>query len=370
MLKVPETLGESCLEEMNSYNTRQIRNLSVVMSVIALAYIGQNVFFPRSDLTIPSVRGYIFLFSALLFLSLLFLSLSTFVVGHSSESGKRTFIYAFLCSVEILLMLLNFLDLQVGNELTAYIVVLMYLSAVLWITPRTYVILSGFGFFLLVLSFLIINESRSIEFFQVLQGVVFYTLCLVLYLGLHSVRNENFLNRITLEEQYKMLETESTTDPLTGLYNRRYLKEELLKELARSERTGRPFCTVLIDVDHFKDVNDSHGHITGDEVLRELSSLLRNSVRLSDKVFRFGGEEFVLILPETRGEEALVLGERIREKVSAFSFSIIKKKLTISMGLSESHKDLSPDILLQRADKRLYQAKQSGRNRVVWKEQS
>jgi len=367
LLKIPLELENHCLEEMNSYNLRQLKNMSIILFLISLVYIFQSEFAPRQGMSFEINHWYIIVFSILILLSILFLSLFKSILRKGSEETKKTLITLFVGSVSILLMILNFLDLHFGNEFSAYIVVLMYLSAVLWLSPKSYIMLSGFSFFLLNISFLIINDTMTIEPYQVLQGVIYFILFLFLFASINFVRTENFLNRVTLEEQYKMLETENTTDPLTGLYNRRSLKDELHKELSRSERSGSTFCAVMIDVDHFKKINDSYGHGTGDDVLRELAIVLRNSVRLSDKVFRYGGEEFVLILPETKGEDALILAERIREKVSTFSFSVIRNKISISLGISQSHEGISEEVLLQRADKRLYVAKQSGRNMVVWK---
>ncbi|MEK6669096.1 MAG: GGDEF domain-containing protein [Pseudomonadota bacterium] len=169
-----------------------------------------------------------------------------------------------------------------------------------------------------------------------------------------------------LDRMHARLMRLSQTDGLTGLANRRRFMEILQAEVARRHRTGRPLCVVLIDIDHFKRVNDAHGHLAGDAVLRELAALLIASVRApSDLPARLGGEEFALILPDTPEDEALRVCERLRERVAAQTFQGdgTPLRIGISLGLGEVHDD---DVarILNDADRALYCAKAEGRNRV------
>ena len=169
-----------------------------------------------------------------------------------------------------------------------------------------------------------------------------------------------------LDRMHARLMRLSQTDGLTGLANRRRFMEILQAEVARRHRTGRPLCVVLIDIDHFKRVNDAHGHLAGDAVLRELAALLIASVRApSDLPARLGGEEFALILPDTPEDEALRVCERLRERVAAQTFQGdgTPLRIGISLGLGEVHDD---DVarILNDADRALYRAKAEGRNRV------
>jgi len=150
------------------------------------------------------------------------------------------------------------------------------------------------------------------------------------------------------------------------LANRRRFMEVLQAEVARRHRTGRPLCVVLIDIDHFKRVNDAHGHLAGDAVLRDLAALLMASVRApSDLPVRLGGEEFALILPDTPEDEALSVCERLRERVAAQTFQGdgTPLRISISLGLGEVQDD---DVgrILGDVDRALYCAKAAGRNRV------
>lgn len=159
----------------------------------------------------------------------------------------------------------------------------------------------------------------------------------------------------------------SYADGLTGLANRRRFMEVLEAELVRQARSGHELCLLLIDADHFKDINDHHGHHAGDAVLRELATILMASVRApADLSARLGGEEFAVILPDTRLDEARRVAERLREQVATHVFEDRQTRLrvTISVGLVAA-RGLNLGTLLQRADEALYRAKQTGRNRVV-----
>jgi diguanylate cyclase (GGDEF)-like protein len=160
----------------------------------------------------------------------------------------------------------------------------------------------------------------------------------------------------------------SLTDSLTGLYNRRFLHQRLEEEMARSRRHGSPLACVMLDIDHFKAINDTHGHATGDSVLRDVAVILRDHIRRSDIAVRFGGEEFVLVLFSNAMEGARHVAERIRADVEAHNFSGQETPLrvTISVGISSFPDDnvVSADDLMRRADAALYQAKEAGRNMV------
>ncbi|GAB4301008.1 MAG: diguanylate cyclase [Desulfuromonadia bacterium] len=159
------------------------------------------------------------------------------------------------------------------------------------------------------------------------------------------------------------------TDPLTMLFNRRYMMTTLEKEFQRSFRKGSPLSIVIADIDHFKRVNDTYGHQQGDVVLQRTASLAKEGLRVYDVAARYGGEEFVIILPETRHEEACAVAERLRQRVEATTFSppLDTVRLTISMGVaSYPWIDIDTvDTLIRCADSALYRAKESGRNRVV-----
>jgi diguanylate cyclase (GGDEF)-like protein len=161
-------------------------------------------------------------------------------------------------------------------------------------------------------------------------------------------------------------EYDAATDPLTGLHNRRSAYEALEQMVARSRRSGAPLGVLILDLDLFKQVNDRYGHETGDMALAEVAHLLARSCRLGDVVARVGGEEFLILLPDTHDRGTLVVAEKIRSLVAAMVVPADKVRMTVSIGAATLERDdLSTGILLQRADTALYQAKEAGRNRVV-----
>ncbi len=169
-------------------------------------------------------------------------------------------------------------------------------------------------------------------------------------------------------QRFSSIKNIALYDTLTGLYNRRYFEDRLGVETQKSFYSGTPLSLVMVDIDHFKKVNDTFGHTGGDQVLCKTSSLLKNSIRKKDMVARYGGEEFMLILPEAGLEESFIIAERIRRLVENTSFEIgqAQVNLTISMGISNfpSHRAKSKEELVRMADQALYDAKRGGRNKV------
>jgi diguanylate cyclase (GGDEF)-like protein len=161
----------------------------------------------------------------------------------------------------------------------------------------------------------------------------------------------------------------SVTDGLTGLYNHRHLLELLAVEVNRAQRYHRPLAVIMLDVDHFKEVNDTHGHLFGDFVLRGLADIFRRAVRAGDVVGRYGGEEFAIVVTDTSG--ATLLAERIRQNVEKadFEFEGRRANVRISAGVCQAMSGAIDDgqELLRLADEALYCAKQAGRNRVATK---
>jgi diguanylate cyclase (GGDEF)-like protein len=166
-----------------------------------------------------------------------------------------------------------------------------------------------------------------------------------------------------LEEKNRELERLAVTDWLTGLYNRVKLDAELSVEVARAERYGTSFSIILLDIDHFKRINDCHGHQMGDLVLTQLADILRKSSRASDKVGRWGGEEFLLICPHTELEGARSLAEHQRALIERHPFETLSE-CTASYGVAQYRSGETAMTLLARVDAALYRAKASGRNRV------
>ncbi|MBT0665329.1 sensor domain-containing diguanylate cyclase [Geobacter pelophilus] len=176
------------------------------------------------------------------------------------------------------------------------------------------------------------------------------------------------IDNASLHSRTKMM---ALTDALTGLYNNRYFMQVFPHEMIRARRYSKPLSIIMIDVDNFKKLNDTYGHPKGDQVLASLGKILSSSLRASDLSFRYGGEEFAVILPETRLEGAFLVAESLREKVFKELSPLLghesDRPVTISLGVAGYPSDASTtDSLLSHADACLYKAKNQGKNRVYW----
>jgi diguanylate cyclase (GGDEF)-like protein len=159
----------------------------------------------------------------------------------------------------------------------------------------------------------------------------------------------------------------SITDDLTKLYNSRYFYHMIGIEMERSARYDHPLSVILLDIDDFKQYNDSYGHLEGDKVLKTIGKIMRQSLRKSDSAYRYGGEEFAVILPETRGKDALIVSERIRKRFEAETFEPKPNEIargTISLGVSQYKDGETVKDFIRRVDNALYDAKARGKNQV------
>jgi diguanylate cyclase (GGDEF)-like protein len=173
-----------------------------------------------------------------------------------------------------------------------------------------------------------------------------------------------------LEEKNRSLELLNTEDALTGIKNRRFFDKKLVMELRRSRREQTPLSIVMLDIDRFKNINDTYGHIIGDQVIKAVSDLIKDHLkRPLDEVARYGGEEFVVLLPNTPSEGAQDIAEKIRADISVSTVTVANNDIqfTISAGVYTSIADdvSNPQIFTECADKALYYAKQHGRNQVI-----
>jgi len=172
-----------------------------------------------------------------------------------------------------------------------------------------------------------------------------------------------------LEEANRRLEALATTDDLTGLWNRRHFLQTLDRECRRTARTGAGLALLMADIDHFKAINDNHGHPFGDRMLQEVAHRLQHEARSVDLAARYGGEEIMVLMPETDARQAAIAGERLRRHVAGRPVSDGRKavRLTISIGVAALADALDPTGLLRHVDETLYDAKQAGRNCTrVW----
>lgn len=201
---------------------------------------------------------------------------------------------------------------------------------------------------------------------RTLQNNILYSLVALIIIEIALVigwrLSQRHLRRI-IRRQTRKLRNMATRDALTGLYNRRAIERHLTEETNRTQRHPSPFSVIMFDIDHFKKVNDTYGHNVGDEVLRKVGKRVAGLVRNTDRLGRWGGEEFLVLCPETTVADAVILADRIRKGVEEMRFAKAAP-VTVSLGVSQFLSPESYESLVQRADSALYEAKKTGRNKV------
>lgn len=185
-----------------------------------------------------------------------------------------------------------------------------------------------------------------------------------------TVRNQLFELKHIINQSKEKLSRMAHIDRLTLLYNRRFFDDSISREVERARRYSQPLCLLLLDLDFFKKVNDIHGHQKGDLVLSEIASIISDNIRMNDIAARYGGEEMVVILPETSLENALTAGEKLRTSIEKDSPVRTGLEITVSIGVAEFKVvDNAVQDLISRCDAALYNAKENGRNRVAYSEE-
>ena len=196
---------------------------------------------------------------------------------------------------------------------------------------------------------------------------VSHELCLNFLLMLSQRLRTN--NMMVCDEQYhiRCIEENARIDPLTGLHNRRWLEDMYTREMQRSNIGNYKLTAFMLDIDHFKKINDTYGHMAGDQVLISIAQTLLHSLRPSDMPVRYGGEEFTIFLPGTTDDNARIIAERIRRNMENMTFSLPNGtilQITVSIGYAERIENDTVNSLIERADKAMYYAKENGRNRI------
>lgn len=228
----------------------------------------------------------------------------------------------------------------------------------------------------LVLLYIFIEEPERINVeLELAQLLAFScTILVMLYTGssIQRLRDRAKRQYVALQDALDVNRKLATTDDLTSLYNRRYFMEKLSQQKALSERDKSDFVVIYCDLDHFKHINDTFGHHTGDIVLKKFAEILRSNIREIDYAARFGGEEFVGLLINTDLANAIKVTERIRESLASYNFNDIAPSLraTVSIGIANFQEFSTIQETLMSADNRMYRAKEQGRNQVVYTDDS
>lgn len=278
-------------------------------------------------------------------------------------SGFTVFIILTLTGVISL-----FDQLTVGH-ITLFTVHLLAFGLLIYIKPYYNILVYTLPFILFLIGVLVFQSSESVRLTHLINGGIVY----IGVLFTSTVFYHNYLKELTLKvaltEKNNQLEFLATIDPLTELPNRRFFERQVLYEASINRRYKHEASILIIDIDHFKKINDTHGHDAGDFILKELAIIFKSHVRESDTVCRWGGEEFMFLLSHTTLDGALVLAKRLNKiaKETSFIYHEIPIKLTISIGLTTLDHSSQDGFTTSymRADKALYEAKEKGRDLVI-----
>lgn len=258
-----------------------------------------------------------------------------------------------------------------GPFLIIYLIV--FLFGIFRLNTRQFLSLTIFVLFTygLVIYVLMEYQPQKINLYEeMLQWMALASLLpFFAFLGGHisSLRRKLRNSHTELEEAMEKIQEMAIRDELTGVYNRRHVMELLDYEKNRSSRGGGIFCLAMLDIDHFKNINDRHGHLAGDAVLRAVATMIDKTLRNTEFCGRYGGEEFLIVLTHTDIKGALICAERVRTTIENTLFPDLGSdfKVTVSIGLSEYQIREDVEKIISRADEALYRAKKGGRNRVV-----
>ncbi|MBN2628284.1 MAG: GGDEF domain-containing protein [Spirochaetales bacterium] len=338
--------------------------LTFVVILFNSLYLLQFRFFPGKENQSPYLSVYNILFVIFAVISLLFRLVLPLIESKASVKMRETLYFGFTLLIFYYCLSLSLLDMVISVDFSAYVIATFGLALFQQTSyRRTLLILcSGVLFFL---AGLLLFTERSWEEGLIMPTFIFPLFAATIARGMWISKKNELLLTFELEEKNRELKDASLKDALTGLSNRRYLMDFISHEIAGYRRTGSPLSVLLIDVDHFKKINDSLGHAAGDRVLREIARILSDFSRERDLVVRYGGEEFLIVCPETGEENACLLGQRIRSAIEGTSFPDVPWTVTVTIGIGEITSRDDGNSLINRADQRLYMGKRQGRNLCV-----
>lgn len=348
---------------------RMLRHFAAMLSLLAFTlaclFFFQNGLFSIPEETFTNI---------ILFFWAGFLSFTVLIRSGLNQrfSDPSLTVAQLLWGASFLLAIIYLLNEWRGLMLMAYFAMFSFGFFKLRFRELLIVALYGIlGYTLIILYLLQYEPERIVIKLELLQLLAFtVTLGVMLYTGssIHRLRTRARNQYVALQQALDLNSRLATSDDLTGLYNRRYFMEKLNQQKAIAERSESDFVLCFCDLDHFKQINDSFGHHTGDVVLQKFAEILRCTIREIDYAARFGGEEFVVLLVNTDIEDAKKVSERIRQRLDEYNFSDIAPSLnaTVSIGLASFNEFNTLQETLMTADDRMFKAKELGRNRVVF----
>lgn len=359
-----ESFKSEYLKHQVEDNYNRFLVIPIITCVIGLLFFTLNsyiYFYQEPNIT---TNSYFVLWSALVLISLMFRVFISTVNKTNNYHLLDKIILAYSVSMCCVAASVTALDATGGNDLTAYSYTILGFATAYRASIGKYLVitLATFIYFLCFLT-LVLKQPASLSL--ILPILVLNVISVFIAVSLEGNRKKMVRLSSQLEVTNRRLKDESIRDPLTQLYNRRYLTDYLMRKVKEFVRSNESLCVAICDLDHFKKVNDELGHLIGDRALESFAQMLHRVGRETDIHIRFGGEEFVIVMPKTNLQQALVSIDRLRAATSSHQFDGIPWQQTVSVGLTEIKHGDNYDTLLARADSFVYEAKSRGRNQVV-----
>lgn len=363
--------NNSVLGECASTNIRRIYYLSIIAIPVRIINIFLFTFTKSYDT--QALKAWSHWIIASHFILLIFMIgffLATHKLKNRTEPNTTMFLLQYIVVVVIMasgIAIVTF-DQLVTTNITPFLLICIIIGLIFLIRPLAsfIVYITSYVAYYHLIALTITDQQILLS--NRVNGITAVGIGFLLSFILWHYNYTNIIQQRCIEDQQKKLEQMAYYDPLTDLPNRRFFEKLIKREFSSMQRYGHETVLIFLDIDNFKNINDTYGHAVGDDVLRQLAELLKNNVRESDTVARFGGEEFIILLPKTSVKEGYVFAERLRKLIMEKSFTIgsISLRTTSSFGVS-SMRDIKAQALENYyflADKALYMAKQYGKNRV------
>lgn len=344
-------------------NYQRFKYVPILVGIVCLVFVARNFYLLLSPHA-NSLTSY-FLTTWLFGLVFCVVGLIKFKFLYRIKDLKKldAALYVFVLSMCTIAGILSALDSRLESNLTVYGFSVTGAAMAYRTSIKRYVFILGTAAVAyLVMHVGILNGPINFNIIAPLASIS----VLATFISTSLEKNTKQLIMLTseLEQANQRLIQDTIKDHMTSLYNRRYLNDVLPREIAKFERTGDHLCLAMCDLDFFKSINDDYGHLVGDQVLIEFASILLEQSRTTDIVIRYGGEEFLIIMPCSVMPWAQTLVKRIQQALELHQFNRVHKKLTASFGVTQIREGDTLDSLLSRTDKLLYEAKESGRNCV------
>lgn len=365
-------------KEVTLINLKRIFYISIVAVPVSIAHVVIfGIDLPASGGVEYSWRlGIIVCHALLAFIMAILGSLSYFLSKKTELSTYMKFVeYSAIITFFTFGVVIVVLDQLITASITPFMIACIFIGVLFLIRPLFAIITYLIGYISFYIALGLTQVDQAILLSNRVNGITVTSIGLLLSIVLWKVNKANMLQKIMIDEQQaelinknKELEYLAFFDQLTGVFNRRKFQELLEKQVEAIRSKGHVSCILLVDIDAFKEINDNYGHPVGDMVLKEVAIILKESLRKTDAVSRWGGDEFMILLPETSLADGTVLAEKLRDLIANKEFILKGKKVSLTASFGISLLDGNEDDLLETAyriaDEGLYRAKEKGSNRV------